>query len=203
MKKETISIEEIIGKTITDIRCKYGKENDWLDTVECFIELDHKFYIDIPYGQSVDVLLVEPDAEAETLFGNLSDIPCYSVNEEGRPISEVVEGYKKRKRSPFNRIRKLLFGYEPQVEVYKPYKVEHRENKLRHIVNRSIVDYLWQEGENEKGFFELDNGYLISEEYMAPCGTGLAGLHYYSSISDLKANKGANFKRYSEIKGNH
>jgi hypothetical protein len=41
MTDETVLIEEILGKTITDIRCKYGIEDGWLDTAACFIELDH------------------------------------------------------------------------------------------------------------------------------------------------------------------
>lgn len=198
MTDETILIEEIIGKTITDIRCKYGKEDGWLDTAECYIELNHQFFIGIPYGHTKDVLIVEPDAEAETIFGNLSDIPHYHVNKEGKTITEVAEAHKKRKRNVFNRLRKALFDYDPPIKEYRPYKVEYRENKLKYIVNRIIVDYLWESNTTEKGFFELDNGYLISDQHMAPHGTGLAGLHYYDSLSSLKERKGDSLKRHSE-----
>jgi len=199
MTDETVLIDEIIGKTITDIRCKYGKEDGWLDTAECFIELDRKFCIDIPYGQSNDVLVVEPDAKAETIFGNLSDIPNYQVNKEGKSISEIVAAHKKRKRNLFNHLRKFLFGYNPPIKDYIPYKAEYHENKLKYIINRTIVDYLWESEGTEKGFFELDNGYLISDQYMAPHGTGLAGLHYYDSLNSLKERKGDNLKRHSDL----
>jgi hypothetical protein len=90
-----------------------------------------------------------------------------------------------------------LFGYEPPIKEYVPHKVEYYENKLKHILNRSIVDYLWECEEVKKGFFELDNGYLISEQYMAPSGTGQAGLHYYDSLNTLKDRRGNNLNRYS------
>jgi hypothetical protein len=200
MTGETILIEEIIGKTITDIRCKYSIEDGWLDTAECVIEIDSKFYIDIPYGQAESVLLAELDPNAETIFGDLSDIPHYLVNAEGKSIAEVVAAHKKRKKNIFNRFKNLLFGYEPPIKEYKPYKVEYHENNLKYIINRTIVDYLWESEIVEKGYFELDNGYLISEQYMAPSGTGLAGLHYYDSLDNLKKQKGENLSRYSEMR---
>ena len=199
MTDEIILIEEIIGKTITDIRCKYGVEDGWLDTAECFIELDRKIFIEIPYGQSNGVFEADVDPDAETIFSNLSDIPHYFVNKEGKSISEVVENQKKRKRNIFNQIKKMFFGYEPPIKEYKPYKVEYHENKLKYIINRTIVDYLWETERTEKGIFELDNGYLISEQYMAPSGTGLAGLHYYDSLDSLKKRKGENINRLSDL----
>jgi len=198
MADETITIDDIIGKPITDILCKYGKEDEWL-TAKCFIELDHNIYIDIPYGQVTGNLAVELDPEAKTIFGNLSDIPHYHVNKEGKSTAEVVETHSKRKRNFLNRLRKVLFGYEPPIKEYKPYRVEYHENKLKYIINRTLVDYLWEDGIAEKGFFELDNGHLISDQYIAPQGTGLAGLHCYDSLNSLKERKGDNLKRYSEL----
>ncbi len=200
MPDKAIMIEDIIGKTITDIRCKYGEEDGWLDTAECFIELDHKLYIDIPYGDAIDALVVEPTPEAKTIFENLADIPHYFVNKEGKTIAEVAKAYKKRKKNVFNRLKKILFDYDPPIKEYKPYKVEYHENKLKYIINRTIVNYLWESDRTEKGFFELDNGYLISEQYMAPKGTGLAGLHYYDSLDTLKERKGENLTRHSQRK---
>jgi hypothetical protein len=121
------------------------------------------------------------------------------VNKEGKTITEIVEAHKKRKQNIFNRLREALFNYEPPIKEYKPYKIEYHENKLKYIVNRKIVDYLWESDGTEKGFFELDNGYLISDQYMAPHGTGLAGLHYFDSLNTLKERKGYNLKRYSEM----
>ena len=190
MEDEVISMEEIIEKTITDIRCKYGNEEGWLDTAECFIELNNKFFISIPYGESKSVYEIEVDPDAMTIFKDFSDIPYYHVNKEGKSISEVIQLHKKRKQHIFNRLKKLLFGFEPSIKEYQPYKIEYHENKLKYVINRTIVDYWWETEETEKGFFELDNGYLISEQYMAPSGTGLAGLHYYDSLESLKKSKG-------------
>jgi hypothetical protein len=198
MTGRTILIDEIIGKSITDIRCKYGTSDGWLDTAECYIQLDNKFYIDIPYGEVRDVLIREPDPDAESIFGDLSDIPYYHVNKEGKSIEEVVKAHKKRKQNIFNRLKKVLFNYEPPIKEYKPYKVEYHENKLKYIINSTVVDYLWDSDGTEKGFFELDNGFLISDQYMAPHGTGLAGLHCYDNLSSLKERKGGDLKRHTE-----
>jgi len=193
-------IKDIIGKTITDIYCIYGVQDGWLDTAECFIELDKAFYIDIPDGEAESVWVRELDPAAKTIFGDLSDIPEYYVNKEGKSISEISEAYQKRKRNIFNRVKKILFGYEVPIKEYQPYKVEYHENKLKYLHNRIIVDYLWENEGFDKGFLALDNGYFISEQTMAPSGTGLAGLHYYDSLESLKKRKGENLSRFSDKK---
>jgi hypothetical protein len=200
MTDDTIFIDEIFGKTITDIRCVYGQLDGWLDTAECFIELDHKFYIEIPHGFSKDVLLLEPDPEAKTIFGNLSDIPICHINKEGKSISEVEGVHRGRKINIFHCMRNFLFGHDLLINKYKPDKVEYFENPLMNIINRTIIDYWWKDKANEKGFYKLDNGYFISDQYTAPTGTGLAGLHYYDSINSLKHRKGPDFKCYSNLK---
>ena len=192
-------IKDIFGKPITDIRCKFGMQDGWLETVECFFELENNFYIQIPYGYPHGIWIVEPDTEAESIFNDLSDIPIYHINKEEKSISEVIKLHNKRKQNIFNRLRKALFNYEPPIKEYKPYKVEYHENKLKYLINRTIVDYLWENDNTEKGIFELDNGYFITERYMAPHGTGAAGLHYYDSLNSLKEEKGENLKRYSEL----
>lgn len=199
-----IPMEEIIGKTITDIRCKYAQQDDWLDTADCFIELDYKYNIGIPYGETKNLLLLEPDPLAETIFGDMADIPFYHVNRDAASMVEVAEAQKQRKKNIRNWLRKILFGYEPPLKEYQPFKIEYIENKLKNIVNRTIVDYIWANDRDEKGFFELDNGYIISDQYMAPHGTGLAGFHYYDSLNSLRNQKGNNLNRYSEVtKGSH
>jgi len=54
MAEERIPMREVMCKTITNIYCKYGKYDDWLDTAKCFIELDHQLYISIPYGEETE-----------------------------------------------------------------------------------------------------------------------------------------------------
>ncbi|MCX6318905.1 MAG: hypothetical protein NTW29_16620 [Bacteroidetes bacterium] len=197
MQEERIAMTDIIGKTITDIRCKYGEVDGWLDTAYSYIQLDGQCWISIPYGLVHDVLLTEPDPDATSIFTNLSDIPIYHVNKEGKSIAEVTAAHKKRKQKLINRIRKFFFGYEPPLIEYQPYKVEYQENKLKHIINRTITDFLWSSNDPEKRYFELDNGYLITEQYMAPTGTGLAGLHYYVSFNHVKLQEGDKISRYS------
>lgn len=161
MQEATIPLDQIIGKKITDIRCLYGQEEGWLDTVICYLQLDHEVYIEIPYGKTKDVLIVEIDPKAKTLFAEI---------------------HKNQKKNIFNRIINKLFVIQ--------------DNPLSHLQNSTIVDYLWHEEAFEKGFFEVDNGCLISDQYMAPTGTGLAGLHYFKDIETLKERKGA-LVRYS------
>lgn len=69
------------------------------------------------------------------------------------------------------------------------------ENKLKYIQNKKIKDFLWYEDDSEKGFIELENGYIITETTMSPSGTGLAGLNYFVSIDDLEKRKGNDYKR--------
>jgi len=196
MAAQRIQVGDVIGKTITDIRCKFGKEDGWLDTAECFIELDRKFYISIPYGYPNYIFIANPDPGAESIFNNLTDIPAYHVNKDNKSIDEIAGTYKKQQRRAIVRFAKKWFGYQPSIPLYQPYKSEYRENKLKYIINRRITNYLWEKDETEKGFFELDNGYLITEQIMSPHGTGLAGLNYYESFSELKEEKGDGFLRY-------
>jgi hypothetical protein len=42
--------EEIIGTTVTNIYTLVKMEVGGLDTAECFVELDNKTIIDIPFG---------------------------------------------------------------------------------------------------------------------------------------------------------
>jgi hypothetical protein len=193
-------IEELFGKTITNIYANFGIEQEWLDTADCFIELDANLVIAFPYGFSEEVWVRDLDPKANTLFKDLSDYPVYHVNKEGKSIGEIAEIYQKQKLNIFNRIKKTLFGQEVVIKEYKPYKVEYNENKVKYIQNSKISDFLWYEDESEKGFFLLDNGYIITETTMSPSGTGLAGLNYYESLADLVESKGQDYLRLTESK---
>lgn len=173
-----MQIEELIGNTITNIYAVFGIEQGWLDTAECFVELDNDLIVDIPYGFDEKVWIKKLAPKAETIFKNLEDYPVYHVNKEGKSIGEIAENYKKRKKNVFNRIKRALFGQEIIIREYQPYKTEYKENKAKHIPNTQIVDFLWYD-DSEKGFLLLDNGYVITETTMSPSGTGLAGLNYY------------------------
>jgi hypothetical protein len=196
---------EIIGKTITDIYSIVEMEHGGLDKGECFIELDGKTVIDIPFALSgefsteEEVPVKELKKGARSLFGDLSDISWYHINKEGKTIAEIAEKHQGRQGNILNRIAKALFGFETLPKEYRPYKVEYHENKLKYIKDRKIDDFIWFPDEIEKGFLLLDNGYLITETSVAPHGTGQAGLNLFESISGLTESRGNNFLSLSNL----
>ncbi len=190
--------EELPGKTITNIYSIVNMEVGGLDTAECFIELDGKLFIDIPYDAEQEVFVKELNNKAISLFSDLSDIPVYHVNKEHKTIGEIAGDYQKQKASVFNRLRNYLFGSNPDIKAYKPYKTEYRENKLKYIKDRKIADFIYYNEMGEKGYLLLDNGYLITETNTAPHGTGLAGLNYFESLSELIRLKGNGFIKLSD-----
>lgn len=196
--------EEILGKTVTNIYSLITMEVGGLDTGECFIELDGKYIIDIPFAHDSDIWLKELNKDAVSLFADLSDYPIYHVNKDNKTVGEIAENYQRQRRNVFNRLRKFLFGQDIAIKDYQPYKVEHRENKLKHIKDRKIVDFIWYAEDSDKGLFLLDNGYLISETTVAPHGTGLAGLTYFESLKNLTESRGNEYlKLTDEKKGSH
>jgi len=191
--------EEIIGATVTNIYSKVNMEVGGLDTAECFVELDNNIIIDIPFGFSEHIRVKDIDKDAISLFSDLSNYPVYHVNKDNKTIGEIADNYQRQKQTIFNRLRKVLFGHDTEFKDYQPYKVDFRENKLKNIKDRKIVDFLWYADDSEKGFILLDNGYLITETIVANHGTGLAGLHLYESINDLSNAKGND---YTKLTGN-
>jgi len=150
--------------------------NDGFDIYESFIELDNSFIIGFPSSFDNSAWLKELNQDAENLFADLSDIPYY--------CTDVV---KLRKRRFYYGLRALL-GYDiyndPEV-----LKVEWRENKLKYVKDRKIVDYIWYPGDHEigeTGYIKLDNGYLITEVTSAPHGTMGARLYLFESVNDLR-----------------
>jgi hypothetical protein len=191
-------IEALIGKTITNIYSIIEYESYGLDKGECFIELDNKTIIDIPFGESEDIWIKDLDLKAKSIFNDLSDYPFYHVNKDKKSIKEIADNYQKQKHSLLGRI-KSFFGQEIMIKEYLPNKVEYRENKLKYIQNRLIVDVLFYAEEIEKAFIELDNGYIITETTVANNGTGLAGLNYFQTVDDLKKRKGNDILRLTDL----
>jgi hypothetical protein len=151
-----MQLEEIIGKTVTNIYALVKMEVGGLDTCECFVELDNKTIIDIPFGFSDNIWVKKLDSNALNLFADLSD--------------------------------------------YQAYEVEYRENKLKNLKDRKIIDFLWYADDSEKGLILLDNGYIITETTIAPHGTGLAGLNFYENINDLILSKGNDYSKLTDKK---
>jgi hypothetical protein len=64
------------------------------------------------------------------------------------------------------------------------------------IHNRKIANFIWHNNKDQdKGYIELDNGCIISDRYMAPSGTGLAGLRFWESYENLLQIKEYDFIR--------
>lgn len=79
-------IEELIGRTITNIYTIYGVEQGRLDTADSFVELDNVLIVGIPFSFSKGVWIRELDPNAQSIFKDLSDYPVYHVNKEGKSI---------------------------------------------------------------------------------------------------------------------
>ncbi len=192
--------EEIIGKTITNIYSIVKIEVGGLDHGECFIELNNKIIIDIPFGFCEDIWVKDLDKDALSLFDDLSDYTVYHINENNKTVGEIANNYQRQRRSIFNKLLSVLFGHEIAIKEYQPYKVEYKENKLKHIKDRKITDFLWYDDESEKGLILLENGYLITETNFAPNGTGLAGLNFYENLNDLTLAKGSDYFKLTDQK---
>lgn len=172
-----------------------------LDTAECFVELDNTYIIDIPYFLSKDIETKELNKNAVSLFADLSDFPVYHVKKNKKTKDGSITNYQLQKQTIFNKLSKVILGWNRRNKDYQPYKVDYRENPLKNINGRKIIDVLWYEENYEKGIFLLDNGFLITETTIAPHGTGLAGLNFYNSIKDLIKAKGNDYFRLTEKLG--
>jgi hypothetical protein len=197
-------LREIIGKKITniyvDIHTMEGEEYRWLEQAECFIELDHDLIFNIPFSFNDDILIKPLNKNAESLFKDLSNIPVFHINKEKKSISKLNGMYVKKGNNIFSRIKDLLIRNYRLSKAYKPYKLEYQENKLKHLQNRTIVDFLYDKDSSDKGYIELDNGYIITEIVVSPKGTGLAGLNYYEIIGAIEETTGSKLMRISEKK---
>ncbi|MDJ1505044.1 hypothetical protein [Xanthocytophaga agilis] len=80
--EDLVTIQDLTGKTITNIYILFGMEDGWLDTAECFLEIEKEIIIEIPTGTTGNTWIKELDPKAESIFKDLSDIPVYHVNKE-------------------------------------------------------------------------------------------------------------------------
>lgn len=200
-------LKELIGKTITNIFEIVNYEFGGLDKGECFIELDGSFIIDIPYGFETsenEVRIKKLDENATTIFKDLDKLyPIYHVNKEGKSIKEIADKYAGKKSILFEKVKHLISRQKTIIKTkyikeYEPYKVEYVENKLKHIKNRTIKDLITFNGDDEKYFFELDNGYFITETSFSPNSTGRIGINLYENLTDITSWKGNDFKKISD-----
>lgn len=63
-----MQIKELFGRTITRIFADFGVQDDWLDTADCFIELDSALVIGFPFSPGEEVWMREIPETAEQLF---------------------------------------------------------------------------------------------------------------------------------------
>lgn len=190
-------LEELLGKTVTNLYTLVKTEVGGLDTAACFVELDNQTLIEIPYGFSGTVDVVYLDKNAISLFKDLSAVPIYHVNKAKLSIGEIIAQNEQKTLSLIQRIKKNIFGSNPLKSAYKPYLITYQENKLKQLKGKKINDLLWYPDDSEKGIILLENGCLFSETLVAPHGTGLAGINFYEHINELIQRKGGNFKRLS------
>ena len=194
-----MNTKDTIGRTITDILVWSKMEVGGLDEAKVFIQLDNGKIIAIPWGfESMD-LEREPHKNAKSLFSDLSDIPSYYINPEKKTIGEVLAAKKKRESSLFGRIKRIIGIEEWIPKEYRVYKTEFRENQLKFLKNKKIIDFLMIKGFDSVGFLELENGNIITERAFASHGTGAAGLEFYESIVDFERDNGNEYLRFTEI----
>lgn len=143
-------LKEIIGKRITNIYCLYGKYDEWLDTADCFIELDKQWIIDIPWGsleEDYEMELLEVKPGALSFFGKKYD---YHFKPESKPNDEIIEDNK-------NFLHKLisrLFEHKPTRKENGFYDMDE-DDDFKFFKDRIIVDFIWYDRIGEKVFFYL------------------------------------------------
>lgn len=190
-------LEELLGKTVSNLYTLVKTEVGGLDSATCFVELNDNTVIEIPYGISSTLDVVDLDKNAVSLFRDLSAVPIYHVNKAKLSIGEIVAQNDQKNLSLIQRIKKKIFGYNTLKSIYKPYKIVYQKNKLKQLKGKKIKDLIWYPDDSEKGIILLENGCLFSETLVAPHGTGLAGINFYEHINELIQRKGGNFKRLS------
>jgi len=190
-----MNTKKLIGRTIKDILIWTKIEVGGLDEAEVFIELDNEKIIRIPWDFNSENIEQSPRKGVESIFTDLSDIPVFHVNSEGKTIGEILEAKRKRESSILGLLKKALGITEGIPKEYKPYKVEYRENKLKFLRDKKIVNFLMFDDSDSVGFLELENGFIITEIQISPHGTGMAGINIYENLSDFEDSCGTDYKR--------
>lgn len=189
-------MKNIIGKRITNI-FQYSKmEFGGLDEAFCYLELNNEMIIEFPYILNENIELQTIPYKTKSLFEDLSDIPTYQINPYNLSIQDIAKRKEIRQKSWLGRFL-AFFGIKENIPLeYQIHQVTYRENQLKYLKNQRIVDFLFKDDDSdfEKGYFLLENGYVITEMNFAPHGTGSVGLHFHKfTTGDFK-----DYRRWSE-----
>ncbi|KOY87450.1 hypothetical protein AD998_16055 [bacterium 336/3] len=152
-------VNDIIGKSITNIHCVFESEPYGLDMSEIFIELDNHLMIDIPFSLN------------DTIW--IKELP-----DNAKPVFE--EKILKKPPKIISYFLKLL-----NYNLYHEYK---KDELKENVLNKKIVGLILEiDGfHSDKSFLLLENDFLITEIIAAPHGTSRAGLHIFKKNKDEK-----------------
>ena len=194
---DRIPFEELVGKRVTAIYEFVHLESGGMDTGDVVIVLDDGRIIEFPYGGDTDFRLTSIPKRSYNLFETLEPYPVYSVNQEGKSVGEIAQEHAARRKTLLGWIKNIV-GWDLFSSLYRPYKVVYYENKRKYLREQRIVDFIFYPDDWDRGFFLLENGYLITLIDHSMNGTGLAGLGYYENLESLVERKGPGYLKWTE-----
>ncbi|KXX69356.1 hypothetical protein [Flammeovirga sp. SJP92] len=190
-----MNIEQVIGHTIKDIFVWSKVEFGGLDEADVSIQLDNDKIIGIPWDIESEHLEKVLKKDSKSLFSDLKHIPQHPMNPDEKTIQRVIDAKSESASSFLGRINKVFkFGIEILRE-HEIYKIKYHDNKLNYLKDQKIIDFLIFDDSDFVGYFELENGYIITEVLMSPHGTGMAGFNYYDSLISFEEQCGKNYRR--------
>ncbi|MEM7656928.1 MAG: hypothetical protein AAF399_12420 [Bacteroidota bacterium] len=190
---------QLIGQKIQDILVWSKVEVGGLDQAKVFLQLEQGVFVGMPWDLEQEHLESAPIEGSVSLFDKLQDEAIYDVNPEERSVAEILEAKEARANSWWGRIKKSFGITEGLPKEYRPYKIEYRENQTTHLQGQVITDILMFEDSDSSLIIELENGYFLRETSIAPHGTGMAGLHFYTSLQHFESRYNSEYVRFSDL----
>lgn len=194
-----MNTKELIGNRIKDILVWSKMEIGGLDEAQVFIELANGKFINIPWSFDSENIEAKPKLNTQSLIKKAKDkIKIDSVEfkiPNNRSLQDIrSEAIENQKKTLFGRLKYKIGIKNGIPKKYITEKTEFQENKIKKLENQKIVDFLMFENSDSVGFLEFENGNLISETFMSPHGTGMAGLNFYENIKDFENSCGTDYK---------
>ncbi len=196
-----MKLKELIGKTITNIYGVAEYNAEGVDTVECFVELDNRTFIEVPsYSNAQEVVEKDLINNAVCIIPQHTDEMVCDLDPEENKVVQSRAGLLTILFS-FFRKRGKGDGANSILTEFIPLKDFILHGKPKYIKNRKIVDFLWYPDKPyHSGFLLLENGCVIGETLACLHGIGRAGLNYYRDLASLEDHKGEGYKRLTEYK---